>query len=1203
MGSFQYRRVALLLGIGLLMPTPAGANWPTYRHDNSRSGSTEEAAPKNPHEQWTYRSPTRPIPAWDEPALWDGWSKTHDLKNRQVFDRAFQVAIVEGRVYFGSSVDDKVYCLDASTGKSKWTFFTEGPVRLAPTVVDKRVFVGSDDGFVYCLDADSGKLIWKKHPGPANRRVAGNGRVISPWAIRTSIVPVGDTVCFGAGVIPSEGVFVVALQADDGKEVWRTEMTDLPAQGYMLASETRLYVMTARDTPIVLDAKNGKRLLKVKGGTGGTYALLTGDTLLFGPNKTGDVNMVGEKQDVLASFQGNHMIVSKPWSFLQSKDELSALDREEYVKVYGERVAIGKQRSDAAKKLKKAQDSNKEDAIKAAKAELDKLQESFKEVSQRLAACIKWNSKCDCPFSLIVAGDALIAGGDGKVQAYDSQTGQQIWQRDVPGKVYGLAVSGGQLMVSTDRGVIHCFADNDRATAVNDDAQDGEQRVRQQPYAGPIPSPDKTPAEIHGPFAEFVAPNQVRISWDTTEPMTSELQFGADIANPRKWTSNEEKLYHEFIVDQVQREVVHRFKVGGTTSGGRKIETDAYRFDAFLNYLPPVAPKRPSPYAEDAKSDAIGEVVNLMLDACGARRGYALVVGAVDGRLAYELAQRSDLKIVIVEPDIKRVQRIRAVLDAAGVYGSRISIHASGLDDTRYGPFLANLIVSERMLFSGELPGSLESIYRSLRPAGGTIFLGALGNQETVPSSDKWNGLESVKWSPLRSKHGNFWTHRREKLARTGEWSHQYGSPDNSACSKDDLIQGEMMVQWWGRPGARPMPDRGSRNPPPVSANGRLYVQGNRTLFGLDAYNGAILWAKQIPSMRRANMPRDGSNMVAGEDHLYLAMGDRCVAFDGQTGARLKNFEVPEFESKHEQNWGYVSKVGSQLFGTAVRRGSQYLGDKGEWYEGSSRKEIARVTSDSLFSIDTYTGDTQWLYRRGVLINSTITISNGRIYFIESRSDQAKDADTGRLLDEVLLDQYLVAMDAATGNVIWEKPYNFSKCRYVTYMTYGNSTLLITGTDKDSVFHTYAFDAASGEELWQHQAADKKGHHTGQLAHPTIVGDLVYFNKHTYELRTGKVLGVHNFNWHGCGVMSASNHSVFSRYEYHGMLDLKTKERTEFLGIRSGCWLSLIPSGGLLLAPETSAGCSCGHSLQTSIAYVPKSLVDVAHRESSQDRE
>ena len=93
------------------------------------------------------------------------------------------------------------------------------------------------------------------------------------------------------------------MKADTGDEIWKQEMKDLPAQGYMLASESKLYVVTSRDTPVVLDAKTGERLYKVKGGTGGTYALLTGDTLLYGPSKTGDVQMVGESQETLASFR------------------------------------------------------------------------------------------------------------------------------------------------------------------------------------------------------------------------------------------------------------------------------------------------------------------------------------------------------------------------------------------------------------------------------------------------------------------------------------------------------------------------------------------------------------------------------------------------------------------------------------------------------------------------------------------------------------------------------------------------------------------------------------------------------------------------------------------------------------------------------------------------------------------------------------
>ena len=1190
--------------IFLFLTSVASASWPTYQHDASRSGSTTESAPKDPKHAWTYTSPVPPKPAWDEPALWDGWSKTYDLKNRQVFDKVFHVAEANGRLFFGSSVDEQVHCLDSKTGEQLWSHFTEGPVRLAPTVHKNRVYVGSDDGFVYCLEAETGELIWKQSPGPQTRRVAGNGRVISPWAIRTSVVIEGDTAYCGAGVIPSEGVFVVAMNADTGEQIWKSEMKDLPAQGYMLASKTRLYVVTSRDTPIVLDAKTGKRLHKVKGGTGGTYALLTGDTLIYGPSKTGDVNMIGESQDVLASFQGNHMIVAQPLSYLQSKDELSSLDRGAYVKLYGERNQVGKKKSAAEKKLKKAREEAKkleeaqekeasednaakatelEKQIEELKKEVTTVTAEYKRVGEELKACLKWRTKCQVPFSLILADGVLVGGGDGEVIAVDANTGELLWQRAVPGKAYGLAVSDGQLFVSTDSGTIHCFADD-----VDDKPIDTTafipRPVRHQSYQGIIASAEKIPAEIHGPFTEFIGPGKVRIEWDTAVPMSSTLRFGIDMETAREFADATLKTEHEFVVDEVQPEVVYRFQVGGKTADDTEITSEAYRFDSHLNYLPTMVPASASPFELDVSRDKkISDYVTELIETVGTR-GYALVVGATDGRLSYELAKRTDMKVVVVEKNMRTAEAIRKRLQQTPLYGARITVHQQDLATTKYGPFLANVLTSESYFDTGNLPAPIETLYHCVRPAGGLLSLTSEDGSEVVDD-----------WTQFNGGKGNSLFHVRGRLPNTGEWSHQYASADNSACSRDDSITGELTVQWWGRPGARPMPDRGNRNPPPVSANGRLYVQGNRTLFGLDAYNGAILWAKQIPTMRRANMPRDGSNMVAADEHICVAIAGKCVAFDGQTGKRLRNFEVPQqlLDERPDQDydWGFVSRIETQLFGTAVRRGASYLGDKGEWYEGASDKDAAKVTSDGFFAQDAYSGETNWTYTDGQIINSTITIADGKIFFIESRSDAAKAAKSGRMSREVLQDQVLIALDATSGEIVWQKPYDFSKCETVAYMTHSNGTLLVTGTDKKNVFHTYAFNSEDGAELWQHDAPMKKGHHTGQLAHPTIVGDLVYFNKHTYELRTGKVLGVHNFDWHGCGVMSASNHSVFSRYEYHGMLDLKTNQRTEFLGIRSGCWLSLIPSGGLLLAPETSAGCSCGHSIQTSIAYVPKAAL------------
>ena len=155
-------------------------------------------------------------------------------------------------------------------------------------------------------------------------------------------------------------------------------------------------------------------------------------------------------------------------------------------------------------------------------------------------------------------------------------------------------------------------------------------------------------------------------------------------------------------------------------------------------------------------------------------------------------------------------------------------------------------------------------------------------------------------------------------------------------------------------------------------------------------------------------------------------------------------------------------------------------------------------------------------------------------------------------------------------------------------MSHHGDTLLVTGTDKKKNYHTYAFDTARRKQRWEHHTNSRKTHHSGQLMHPVIIKNKVFLNKHTFDLESGKVLKVDPFDYHGCGTMSASARASFHRCEYHGMLDLETGKRTEFVGVRGSCWLGQIPAGGLLLAPESGAGCSCTHAIQTSMAFVPE---------------
>jgi hypothetical protein len=76
----------------------------------------------------------------------------------------------------------------------------------------------------------------------------------------------------------------------------------------------------------------------------------------------------------------------------------------------------------------------------------------------------------------------------------------------------------------------------------------------------------------------------------------------------------------------------------------------------------------------------------------------------------------------------------------------------------------------------------------------------------------------------------------------------------------------------------------------------------------------------------------------------------------------------------------------------------------------------------------------------------------------------------------------------------------------------------------------------------------------------------------------------------GCGTKTASNHLLAFRHHFHSFWDPKSNAWQEWTGTRGGCWLGLLPAGGMLLGPETSSGCSCTHAIQTSIAWIPVSL-------------
>jgi len=396
----------------------------------------------------------------------DFWHNIREPRPRVTYDWAFHVVSVGDSVYFSSSADDKVYCLDASTGRERWGFFTEGPVRLAPTVWNGKVYFGSDDGYVYCLKAKDGELIWRYKAAPEERRIPGNGRIISAWPVRSGVLVDDGIAYFCAGLFPSEKVYLCALDARDGREIWKNTPA-LSPQGYILASSSLLYVPTGRTAPVVFNREEGNRLGALSyPSRGETYVLLADDMLISGSG-TGVASFGAGESDKIARYNGRQMIVSKNVSYLLSDEELSAIDRAKYSTVKKEQARLSGERRKLSASLEELRKNRK--AVKGKELEtLDKeIGEKVQEMSELEAQLKKlegqeyrWRRPVDSSYySMVLAGDLLFVGGDEVVEAFRVEDGENMRSVGVMGKAYGLAVANGRLFVSTDKGVIYCFGE------------------------------------------------------------------------------------------------------------------------------------------------------------------------------------------------------------------------------------------------------------------------------------------------------------------------------------------------------------------------------------------------------------------------------------------------------------------------------------------------------------------------------------------------------------------------------------------------------------------------------------------------------------------------------------------------------------------------------------------------------------------------
>ena len=555
-----------------------------------------------------------------------------------------------------------------------------------------------------------------------------------------------------------------------------------------------------------------------------------------------------------------------------------------------------------------------------------------------------------------------------------------------------------------------------------------------------------------------------------------------------------------------------------------------------------------------------------ILAATGVRGGLIVHLGCGDGTLTAALRINDAYLVQGLDTDPRKVEEARRFVQSLGSYG-KVSVDRIADDRLPYIDNLVNLIVAEN-------PGNVSSkeMMRVLAP-GGVAY---------VKSGARW--VKTVK----------------PRSDQIDEWTHYLHDPSNNAVAHDREVGPPRHMQWVAGPAWSRHHDHMASLSALVSAGGRVFYimdEGPRESILLpsewfvtarDAFNGAILWRREIPVWNTQLWPlKSGPNqlprrLVAVGDRVYVTLGiDAPVsALDAATGKTVLVYAGTEHTDE-------IINADGTLFllvGHGPNKWNEYRPKSTYVWDNTSRanREWAwDQESRSIMVVQASGGELVWK-KEAKVAPLTMGVDASRLYFY----DGAK----------------VVALDRADGRQLWASEPAPRKQPFPT--GYGPTLVVQQGVVLLSVERQKmtAFSATDGKTLWT------APHHPGGHASPDdmlVINGLVWSaavasNQNSglltgRDLRTGEVKREFppdvNPPWfhHRCYRSRATDKYFIAGRTGTEFIDLETEHWDINHWVRGGCLYGFMPANGLLYEPPQSCGCFLESKLFAFTALAPES--------------